>query len=215
MTTTEYISTLELDIAERDRLLEAIRTELGTSLSENVALRQEIAALKRGLLDGRGTNASSYQDATSNLPPPAPLPEKSAADMLALREQQQQQLGMFADFYFSMPLLMEHSTASSSNLLRPNTQKDLPNSNTGANGSAFWGGAAAGGVLPVHTAFVPSVASGFANMGRMSESTSFLSPSPMAYDPTPRSFVYPSPRQGRLGFAGEYEPAYEPLVRFA
>ena len=111
-----------------------------------MALRQEIEALKRSLLDGRGTNAPSYEDVTSNLPPPAPLPERSAADMLALREQQQQ-LSMLTDFPFPIALLTDHSIASSSNLLRPNTQKDLPNNNTGANGSAFWGGAAAGSVL--------------------------------------------------------------------
>ncbi|KAF9025471.1 hypothetical protein BDZ89DRAFT_1161714 [Hymenopellis radicata] len=49
----EYISTLELDIAERDRLLTAIRSELGSTQSENQALRREIDALKNALLGGR------------------------------------------------------------------------------------------------------------------------------------------------------------------
>jgi hypothetical protein len=44
---TEYISTLEGDIAERDRLLEAIRSELGSSRNENLALRREVENLKR------------------------------------------------------------------------------------------------------------------------------------------------------------------------
>ncbi|KAJ7056165.1 hypothetical protein C8F01DRAFT_1156996 [Mycena amicta] len=61
----EYITTLEDNIAERDRLLEAIRAELGSSQSENVALRQEIATLKRTLLENRGP--------APVLPPPAPL----------------------------------------------------------------------------------------------------------------------------------------------
>ncbi|KIY62708.1 hypothetical protein CYLTODRAFT_494451 [Cylindrobasidium torrendii FP15055 ss-10] len=46
----EYISTLELDIAERDRLLGAIRSELGSTQSENQALRREIEALKNALV---------------------------------------------------------------------------------------------------------------------------------------------------------------------
>ncbi|KAF7318368.1 BZIP domain-containing protein [Mycena chlorophos] len=62
----EYITTLEDNIAERDRLLEAIRAELGSTQSENVALRQEIATLKRTLLENRGP--------APVLPPPGPLP---------------------------------------------------------------------------------------------------------------------------------------------
>ncbi|KAJ7669468.1 hypothetical protein DFH06DRAFT_1267478 [Mycena polygramma] len=65
----EYISTLEDNIAERDRLLSAIRAELGSTQSENLALRQEIAALKRTLLDNRGP--------APVLPPPAPLSSPS------------------------------------------------------------------------------------------------------------------------------------------
>ncbi|KAK2464644.1 hypothetical protein APHAL10511_003337 [Amanita phalloides] len=65
----EYITTLEGDIAERDRLLDSIRSELGSTQSENLALRQEIAALKKILLEGRGTESL----ASLNLPAPAPL----------------------------------------------------------------------------------------------------------------------------------------------
>ncbi|KAI0250936.1 hypothetical protein BJV78DRAFT_1282845 [Lactifluus subvellereus] len=64
----EYITTLEGDIAERDRLIDAIRTELGSSQSENVALRQEITALKKALL------ASAGRAESPALPPPGPIP---------------------------------------------------------------------------------------------------------------------------------------------
>ena len=50
---TEYITTLEGDIADRDRLIDAIRTELGSMKSENVALRQEIDALKKDIAELR------------------------------------------------------------------------------------------------------------------------------------------------------------------
>ncbi|KAF8531380.1 hypothetical protein JB92DRAFT_2851757 [Gautieria morchelliformis] len=60
----EYITTLEGDIAERDSLIDAIREELGSTKLENVALRQEVDALKRAMLEGR---------ANPVLPPPAPL----------------------------------------------------------------------------------------------------------------------------------------------
>ena len=68
---TEYITTLEGDIAERDRLIDAIRTELGSTKSENAALRQEIDALKKALL--------TAPDAPV-LPPPGPLPSASPAN---------------------------------------------------------------------------------------------------------------------------------------
>jgi bZIP-type transcription factor MBZ1 len=64
----EYITTLEGDIAERDRLIDHIRTELGSSQSENVALRQEIGALKKALL------ASAGRAESPALPPPGPIP---------------------------------------------------------------------------------------------------------------------------------------------
>ncbi|KAH9835462.1 uncharacterized protein C8Q71DRAFT_724750 [Rhodofomes roseus] len=131
----EYITTLEGDIAERDRLIDAIRTELGSMRSENGALRQEIDALKKALLDGRGSVD------TPVLPPPAPIP--TVSPLLS-----------------SGP---SSNTSSApvppkSPLVTPNTQKDLPTSpRLGARG--FWGGASspfgAGGFTPVHTTLVP------------------------------------------------------------
>jgi hypothetical protein len=115
----EYITTLEGDIAERDRLIDAIRTELGSSQSENAALRQEIGALKKALL------ASAGRADSPALPPPGPLATRAA---------------------------------TSSSLVTPNTQKDLPSSpRLAASASkAFWGGSASfGGVTPVHTTLIP------------------------------------------------------------
>ncbi|KDR76513.1 hypothetical protein GALMADRAFT_139439 [Galerina marginata CBS 339.88] len=126
----EYITTLEGDIAERDRMLDHFRTQLGSQESENLALRQEIAALKKALLDGRG--------GLLNLPPPAPLPEQSAAEALAA-----------SSSALSYP---------SSPLLTANTQKDLPSSSSPRMGNRFWGGVGVGGgFTPVHTTLVPDI----------------------------------------------------------
>ena len=125
----EYITTLEGDIAERDRLLDIIRTELGSSQSENHALRQEISALKRALLEGRGSADIPV------LPPPGPIPPISVSSPAPVA-----------------PI----SSSPAANLLMPNTQKDLPTSpRLGSRG--FWGGAGLGGVgiTPVHTAIMP------------------------------------------------------------
>jgi hypothetical protein len=73
---TEYIGTLESDVAERDRLIDAIRTELGSTKSENAALQQEIKALKRSLLGSAGHSGSPV------LPPPSPLPISPPASSL-------------------------------------------------------------------------------------------------------------------------------------
>ncbi|KAH9059492.1 hypothetical protein EDB87DRAFT_1809886 [Lactarius vividus] len=67
----EYITTLEGDVAERDRLIDAIRTELGSTRSENAALQQEIKTLKKALLSSAGRADSPA------LPPPSPLPISS------------------------------------------------------------------------------------------------------------------------------------------
>ncbi|KAK0213002.1 hypothetical protein DFS33DRAFT_1370381 [Desarmillaria ectypa] len=128
----EYISTLELDIAERDRLLQAIRAELGSSQSENHALRQEISALKKALLEGRSTSELTVDDIpVLNLPPPGPI--------LAL----------------APPTTPPTSSPS---LITPNTQKDLASSHSGS----FWGGVSrmGGGVTPVHTVLIPEVGRG-------------------------------------------------------
>ncbi|KIM36670.1 hypothetical protein M413DRAFT_20462 [Hebeloma cylindrosporum] len=120
------------DIAERDRMLDHFRTQLGSTESENHALRQEIAALKKALLDGRS--------GPINLPPPAPLPEQSAAEALAASASSS-----------STP-----STSTSSPLLTANTQKDLPTSPR--MGNRFWGGVGiGGGFTPVHTTLVPDI----------------------------------------------------------
>ncbi|TFK49274.1 hypothetical protein OE88DRAFT_1633420 [Heliocybe sulcata] len=69
----EYITTLEGDVAERDKLIDMIRTELHSTKDENSSLRQEIHALKKALLEGRASGEPSP------LPPPGPLPPVSAA----------------------------------------------------------------------------------------------------------------------------------------
>ncbi|KAF5370393.1 hypothetical protein D9758_006920 [Tetrapyrgos nigripes] len=179
----EYITTLETDIAERDKLLQAIRSELGSTRSENLALRQEITALKRALLDGRSgaspsspgslltptsspsasirgidinlnSTAVSIDDLASlqglNLPPPAPLPERSAAEELAARASAS-----------SSPA----TSSTSHNLLAPNIHKDLPTSPR-LGGSSFWGGVSqagfglggmGGGYTPVHRVLMPDL----------------------------------------------------------
>ncbi|KIM85644.1 hypothetical protein PILCRDRAFT_816838 [Piloderma croceum F 1598] len=134
----EYISTLEADISERDSLISAIRSELGSSQSENIALRQEIAALKRSLLAGRGMEG---EETGLVLPPPAPLSPVSLTSS------------------FSSPSAGT-SVRAPSPLITPNTQKDLPTSprlGAAAARHGFWGGAATGGggYTPVHTTFVP------------------------------------------------------------
>ena len=62
--------TLEDDIAQRDKLIDVILTELG-SMNDNVA--SQINAVKKALLEGRG------RADTHVLPPPVPLPAVSAA----------------------------------------------------------------------------------------------------------------------------------------
>jgi len=118
----EYITTLEGDIAERDRLIDAIRTELGSSQSENAALRQEIGALKKALIASAGRAESPV------LPPPGPIPVPATR------------------------------ATTSSSLVTPNTQKDLPSSPrlAASAAKAFWGGSTSfGGVTPVHTTLIP------------------------------------------------------------
>lgn len=131
----EYITTLEADVAERDRLIDAIRSELGSTKSENHALKQEIEILKKSLLQANPAPV---------LPPPAPLPAVSAAATVAARN--------------SAP-----SPVPSSPLLAPNPNKDLPSSPRLANTrSGFWGGGSnpfgtMGGFTPVHTTLVPEL----------------------------------------------------------
>ncbi|KAG2140754.1 hypothetical protein BD769DRAFT_1349928 [Suillus cothurnatus] len=125
----EYITTLEGDIAERDRLIDAIRSELGSSRSENTALRQEISALKRCLLESRHC---------PDLPPPAEL--QTGAPLSPP----------------GSPAPTPVSVPSTTPLITPNTQKDLPTSpRLGAR--PFWGGFGGMGVTPVHTTLIPPV----------------------------------------------------------
>ncbi|KAG9004160.1 hypothetical protein FRB94_002643 [Tulasnella sp. JGI-2019a] len=62
----EYITTLENQISDRDKLIDAIRDELGAQQLQNSELRQEIDALKKAMLDGRHPHPVG-------LPPPTPL----------------------------------------------------------------------------------------------------------------------------------------------
>ncbi|KAL1704751.1 hypothetical protein EV121DRAFT_270267 [Schizophyllum commune] len=126
----EYITHLEFDIAERDRLLDAIRTDLTSTQSENQALRKEVEALKQALLAGRS--------GAVELPPPK--------ELVSVQEMMEATSGNNARP--STP-----PSSSDDSLVKPNTQKDLsPNAN-----SAFWGGwGMGGGVTPVHTVLVPS-----------------------------------------------------------
>ncbi|KIO09578.1 hypothetical protein M404DRAFT_131737 [Pisolithus tinctorius Marx 270] len=143
----EYITTLEGDIAERDRLIDAIRAELGSSKSENIALRQEIDALKKCLLEGRSL---------PDLPPPAELPPSPASSVV--------------------PSTSNTSASSSSpSIVTPNTQKDLPTSPRLSN-RAFWGGLGGMGVTPVHTTFVPPLAV-LASKASLASSSPILQPS--------------------------------------
>jgi hypothetical protein len=137
-TIIEYITTLEGDIAERDRLLDAIRTELRSTSDENKALRQEIDALKKALLVGNRAD-------TPMLPPPAPLPAVSAAAALA------------SSGLKSPP--PTPSPTSKSPMVTPNFNKDMPMSPRLA-GRSFWGGnMGLGGITPVHTTLVPDLSS--------------------------------------------------------
>lgn len=130
MCSAEYITTLEGDIAERDRLIDHIRTELLGSKSENSALRQEIQALKKALLEGRGLPT------TPVLPPPAPLPVVSAAASNA------------------------KTATPKGPLVTPNIHKDLPTSPRLGARNFWGGATAAnlggfGGITPVHTTLIP------------------------------------------------------------
>lgn len=166
----EYISTLEGDIAERDRLLEAIRSELGSTQSENLALRQEIASLKKVLLEGRG----SADLPSLNLPPPAPLPLGLGAPTAATSSSSTTittETMVPSPPTTPIPHQQVNATASTINpTFALNTQKDLPSSPMPRNSGGFWGGqhqsiTMGGGITPVHTALVPEINVGLWNGG--------------------------------------------------
>ncbi|KAI0062629.1 hypothetical protein BV25DRAFT_1825136 [Artomyces pyxidatus] len=145
----EYITTLEGDIAERDRLIDAIRTELGSTKSENAALRSEISALKKALLNGAGRADSPV------LPPPGPLPT--------------------------------HATRTSSPLVTPNLQKDLPSS---PRVKSFWNANSSfGGITPVHTTLIPE-----------SFAQPLASVKPRARSPGLQENINPTLNSGATGF---------------
>jgi hypothetical protein len=130
----EYITTLEGDVAERDRLIDAIRTELGSTRSENAALQQEIKALKKALLSDAGHADSPV------LPPPSPLslsPLASASRSSAS----------------TSPLL----TPNTHKDLPATTSPRLA-------AKGFWGGSSTpfGGITPVHTVTIPDLIAGAA-----------------------------------------------------
>ncbi|KAL5498696.1 hypothetical protein ACEPAH_2051 [Sanghuangporus vaninii] len=164
----EYIATLEGDIADRDRLIDAIRSELGSTKSENNALRQEVEALKKAILEGR---------ASPMLPPPAPLSPLSP-------------LSSFATLPGSSSSNASAGPSSkSNNIIKPNTHKDLPTSpRLGA--SPFWGGQAGGfgslggGITPVHTTIIPETgASVFGVEDRQKENINPALNIPAQYQP--------------------------------
>ncbi|EKM74586.1 hypothetical protein AGABI1DRAFT_133088 [Agaricus bisporus var. burnettii JB137-S8] len=150
----EYISTLEGDIAERDRLLDAIRSELGTTQSENSALRQEIASLKKVLLEGRGASATDLP--LLNLPPPAPLP-LGTLPAAAATPAPVITPAITNDTMLSPPTTppAQHQQTNAT----VNTHKDIPRNGNAT--SAFWGGQPSsilgGGITPVHTTLVPEI----------------------------------------------------------
>ncbi|PBK87866.1 hypothetical protein ARMGADRAFT_446395 [Armillaria gallica] len=128
----EYMSTLELDITERDRLLQSIRDELGSTQSENVALRQEIVALKKALLEGRSNTELTAEDIFVLSLPPIPTPTPAAT--------------------------VSHATSPPPSLITANTQKDVasPRSESFGGGTSRMGS----GITPVHTVPMPEMAWG-------------------------------------------------------
>ncbi|KAJ7150851.1 hypothetical protein C8R43DRAFT_491093 [Mycena crocata] len=147
----EYISTLEDNIAERDRLLSAIRSELGSSQSENLALRQEIAALKRTLIEGRGGLQMPV------LPPPAPLSPSLSALTAFSPSASGSAPGSPALSAVGSPSANANKEKEREALPRANTHKDLS-----ATSQRFWGGSVSpamlgGGYTSVHTARIPDL----------------------------------------------------------
>ncbi|KZV99247.1 hypothetical protein EXIGLDRAFT_725875 [Exidia glandulosa HHB12029] len=132
----EYITTLEGEVSDRDRMIDLIREELGATKLENESLRREVDALKKAMLEGR---------VAPNLPPPGPLDAVKAA----------------TDAATAAPAKRTSARNKSTPLARANTQKDLPSSSPRtASARAFWGGASgANAFTPVHTTLVPDFSS--------------------------------------------------------
>ncbi|THU78346.1 Cu-oxidase-domain-containing protein [Dendrothele bispora CBS 962.96] len=141
----EYITTLETDIAERDRLLDAIRSKLGNRPSSSPSQSPSAAAHSASLLTPvsplssaagtslRGTDVNSNSTAVVmvddlRLPPPAPLPERSAAEELAARAAAAELLASS----YSSPSLPQFPP-NPKHPQRPTTSPQL-------GGASFWGG---------------------------------------------------------------------------
>lgn len=131
----EYITTLEGDVAERDKLIELIREELGATKLENEALRREVDALKKAMLEGR---------VAPNLPPPAPLDAVKAATDAATKR------------------TTRSSKAARVNTQKdlPSSSPRTASARAFWGGSA---GGAFNGITPVHTTLVPDFASLISN----------------------------------------------------
>jgi hypothetical protein len=129
----EYISALEGDVAERDRLIDAIRTELGSTKSENAALQQEIKTLKKALLGSAGHSSSPI------LPPPIPLPISAPAP--ALRSSASMSSLLTPNIHKDLPSTSPRLAAKAF---------------WGGSNTTF------GGVTPVHTVTIPDLLAGAA-----------------------------------------------------
>lgn len=134
--------------------MDAIRSELGTTQSENSALRQEIASLKKVLLEGRGASATDLP--LLNLPPPAPLP-LGTLPAAAATPAPVITPAITNDTMLSPPTTppAQHQQTNAT----VNTHKDIPRNGNAT--SAFWGGQPSsilgGGITPVHTTLVPEI----------------------------------------------------------
>lgn len=129
---TEYITTLESDVAERDHLIDAIRVELGSTKSENAALQQEINALKKALLGGAGRPGSPALPPPSPIPISAPTPARSTASTSSL---------VTPNIHKDLPSTSPRLAAKAF---------------WGGSGTTF------GGVTPVHTVTIPDLLAGAA-----------------------------------------------------
>ena len=129
----DYIGTLEAHIKDRDTVIDAIKSELVNTRTENQDLRRELAELK--------ANAMSVID-------PASAEQKSVPP------------SMLTAFSMSPLAVPESARPSLRRTPTPkiNTRKDMPST---PSGMGFWGGnnnpLGGGGSTAVHTAFTPEI----------------------------------------------------------
>ncbi|KZT61727.1 hypothetical protein CALCODRAFT_427394 [Calocera cornea HHB12733] len=74
----QYITQLESNVSERDRMIAAIRDELASYRRENNELRSEIATLRSAVLDGR---ASANKAVVTPVAEPAAVPRPTLSPM--------------------------------------------------------------------------------------------------------------------------------------